>query len=295
MNQIPDANAKRKRLRQRLSEPGLIVAPGIFEMISARLADRLGFDTLYMTGYGTVASYLGLPDAGLASYTDMVNRVAAFAQGTQTPLIADGDTGYGGLLNVAHTIRGYETAGATGIQLEDQEFPKKCGHTPGRRVIDAQDMVRKIKVAVETRTDPDFLIIARTDARTTLGIDEALRRAQAYSDAGADILFVESPESPEEMARIASTFAKPTLINIVEGGRTPLFTKTELEQMGFKMAIYPGSAFLAMGRALEDVYKTLKDNGDTTSITDRLYNFEDFSRLMGFQAVWDFDRKHAQD
>ncbi len=295
MQNLPDPGAKRKRLRQRLSEPGLIVAPGIFEMISARMADKLGFDTLYMTGYGTVASYLGLPDAGLASYTDMVNRAGTFAQGTQTPLIADGDTGYGGLLNVAHTVRGYENAGVTGIQLEDQEFPKKCGHTPGRRVIPMQDMVRKIKVAVESRTDPDFLIVARTDARTTLGLDEALRRAQAYSEAGADILFVESPEGTEEMARIASTFAKPTLINIVEGGRTPALSKTELEQMGFKMAIYPTAAFLAMGQALDKVYQTLKDNGDTTSIRDKLYNFESFSRLMGFEAVWDFDRKHAQD
>ena len=295
MHTIPDPTAKRKRLRQRLGEPGLIVAPGVFEMISARMADRLGFDTLYMTGYGTVASYLGLPDAGLASYTDMVNRAAAFAQGTETPLIADGDTGYGGLLNVAHTVRGYEAAGVTGIQLEDQEYPKKCGHTPGRRVIPLEEMVRKIKVAVESRTDPDFLIVARTDARTPHGLDEALRRAQAYSDAGADILFVESPESTDEMARIAATFAKPTLINIVEGGRTPVLSKTELEQMGFKMAIYPTAAFLAMGQAVENVYQTLRSDGDTTAIRDHLYNFEAFSRLMGFEAVWEFDRNHAQD
>lgn len=295
MHTLPDPNAKRRRLRQRLGEPGLIVAPGVFEMISARMADRLGFDTLYMTGYGTVASYLGLPDAGIASYTDMVNRAGAFAQGTQTPLIADGDTGYGGLLNVAHTVRGYEAAGVTGIQLEDQEYPKKCGHTPGRRVIALEEMVRKIKVAVESRTDPDFLIVARTDARTPHGIDEALRRAQAYSDAGADILFVESPESTDEMARIASTFAKPTLINIVEGGRTPALSKTELEQMGFKMAIYPTAAFLAMGQAVENAYQTLRSDGDTTAIRDRLYDFEAFSRLMGFEAVWEFDRNHAQD
>jgi len=290
-----NAEAKRKKLRQRLSEPGLIVAPGIFEMISARMADKMGFDTLYMSGYGTVASYLGLPDAGLASYTDMVNRAGTFAQGTQTPLIADGDTGYGGLLNVAHTVHGYETAGVTGIQLEDQEFPKKCGHTPGRRVIASNDMVNKIKVAVESRNSQDFLIVARTDARTTLGIDEALRRAEAYSNAGADILFVESPENPEEMAKIAQSFEKPVLINIVEGGRTPLFSKIELEQMGFKMAIYPGTAFLAMGRALEQAYTALKTDGSTLSITDQLYNFEAFSKLMGFESVWEFDRKHADD
>jgi 2,3-dimethylmalate lyase len=289
------AQAKRTRFRQRLSEPGLIVAPGVFEMISARMADRMGFDILYMTGYGAVASYLGLPDAGLATYTDMVSRASAIAQGTETPLIADADTGYGGLLNMAHTVRGYEAAGVTGIQLEDQEFPKKCGHTPGRRVIPMRDMVKKIKVAIESRTSPDFLIVARTDARTTLGLDEALRRADAYCNAGADILFVESPETPEEMAKIAQTFDKPVLINVVEGGRTPIFSKTELEQMGFKMAIYPGSAFLAMGQALETVYSALKNEGSTLSVKDQLYNFEAFSKLMGFEAVWDFDRKHADD
>ena len=162
-------------LKKRLSEPGLVVAPGVYEMVSLRLADQFGFDALYMTGFGTVASYLGLPDAGLATYTDMVNRVSAMAGMAKTPLIADGDTGYGGLLNVHHTVRGYEMAGAAAIQLEDQEFPKKCGHTPGRRVIPKEDMVQKIKVAAEARQSKDFMIIARTDARTTLGLDEALR------------------------------------------------------------------------------------------------------------------------
>jgi 2-methylisocitrate lyase-like PEP mutase family enzyme len=290
-----DTEAKRKKLRQRLSEPGILIAPSIFDMISARIADKMGFDTLYMSGYGTVASYLGLPDAGLASYTDMVNRAGTFAQGTQTPLIADGDTGYGGLLNVAHTVHGYETAGVTGIQLEDQEFPKKCGHTPGRRVIAVKNMVNKIKVAAESRHSKDFLIVARTDARTSLGIDEALRRAEAYSHAGADILFVESPESPEEMAKIAQSFDAPVLINIVEGGRTPLFSKLELEQMGFKIAIYPGTGFLAMGQAIERSFTALKNDGSTLSIADQLYNFESFSKLMGFESVWEFDRKHADD
>src|SRR5690606_6397228 len=184
------AAEKRARLRARLSEPGMIVAPGIYDMISVRIADRMGFDALYMTGYGTVASYLGLPDAGLATYTDMVNRAGTFARAANTPLIADGDTGYGGLLNVAHTVKGYEAAGVAGIQLEDQEFPKKCGHTPGRRVIPMEDMVKKIRVAAEAREDENFLIIARTDARSSLGLDEALRRAEAYGKAGADILFV---------------------------------------------------------------------------------------------------------
>ncbi|MEA3084819.1 MAG: hypothetical protein QOC89_2516, partial [Paraburkholderia sp.] len=208
--------SKRQTLKARFARREIVTAPGIFDMISAKMADSMGFECLYMTGFGTVASYLGLPDAGLATYTDMVNRVAAFCGGTNTPMICDGDTGYGGLLNVAHTVRGYEQAGAAGIQLEDQEFPKKCGHTPGRRVIPVEDMVRKIKVAVESRSDRDFQVVARTDARTSLGLDEALRRGEAYAKAGADVLFIESPESIEELETIGRTFDVPLLVNVVE-------------------------------------------------------------------------------
>jgi 2-methylisocitrate lyase-like PEP mutase family enzyme len=188
---------KRQKLAARLKRPELIAAPGIFELISAKIADRMGFECLYVTGYGLVASHLGLPDAGLATYSDMVGRVSQIAKMTETPFIADADTGYGGLLNVQHTVRGYEEAGSCGIQLEDQEFPKKCGHMLGRRVIAAEDMAAKVRVAVASRSDPNFLVIARTDARTTHGLDEALRRAEAYLKAGADVLFVDSPESPE--------------------------------------------------------------------------------------------------
>lgn len=289
------AASKRQRLRNRFAAPGMLVAPGIFELISAKIADRMGFDALYMTGYGTVASYLGLPDAGLATYTDMVNRATAFAQATDTPIIADGDTGYGGLLNVAHTVKGYEAGGVAGIQLEDQEFPKKCGHTPGRRVIPMADMVKKIKVAVEARTDPNFMIVARTDARTTKGLSEAIERMHAYSDAGADILFVESPESAEELKQVAASFSKPVLVNVVEGGRTPVLPKQELEAMGFKLAIYPTLGFLAMGKAVEEAYSILLKEGSSVSAQDRLYNFTEFSKLMGFQQVWDFDKAHADD
>ena len=196
---------RKAALAARLRRKEFTAAPGVFELISARIADGMGFEALYMTGYGTVASYLGLPDAGLASYTDMVNRVGAIAGATRTPLVADGDTGYGGLLNIEHTVRGYEKAGAAAIQLEDQEFPKKCGHTPGRRVIPIEQMVAKIRVALESRDSKDFLIIARTDARTGYGLDEALRRGEAYAEAGADVLFIESPESVEEMAKIGRT------------------------------------------------------------------------------------------
>src|SRR6516164_715642 len=214
----------------------VIAAPGVYDMVSLRMAAAMGFDALYMTGYGVVASHLGLPDAGLASYSDMVGRVEAMAAATDTPLIADGDTGYGGLLNVRHTVQGYERAGAAAIQLEDQEFPKKCGHTPDRRVISADDMVRKIAVAVEARRNPDFLIIARTDSRTSLGLMEAIRRARAYTEAGADMLFVESPESEEEMAEIGRELGhKPLIANMVEGGRTPMLAPRRLAELGYAL------------------------------------------------------------
>ena len=284
----------RSALRARLNQPGLVVAPGVFDMVSLRLADSFGFDALYMTGYGTVASHMGLPDAGLATYSDMVGRVTAMAGMARTPLIADADTGYGGLLNMRHTIRGYEAAGAAAIQLEDQEFPKKCGHTPGRRVIPMDDMVRKIRVAVESRTDPDFLIIARTDARTSLGLDEALRRAEAYAKAGADILFVESPESEEEMRRIGRSFDVPLLANMVERGRTPVLTREELESIGYKLAIFPVTALLAAVQAMTQVYGQFKAQGSSAGGSTALYDFGDLTKLMGFEDVWAFEKRYAE-
>lgn len=285
---------RKTSLKDMLRKGRLIAAPGIYDMISMRIADRMGFDALYMTGYGTVASYLGLPDAGLASYTDMVDRVRTMCAMSDTPIICDGDTGYGGLLNVAHTVKGYEAAGAGAIQLEDQEFPKKCGHTPGRRVIPVADMVRKIKVAVEARSG-DMLIIARTDARTTLGLDEALRRAEAYARAGADVLFIESPESEQELARIGATFDLPLLVNIVESGRTPVLPPKVLEEMGFALAIYPALGFLSAGYALETAYGHLHRTRTSLDNPVPMADFMAFSRMMGFQAVWEFDKRHAED
>ena len=282
-------------LAARLQQPGLIVAPGIHDGVSARLADRMGFDCLYMTGYGSVASSLGLPDAGLASYTQMLDRVAMIARTVKTPFIADGDTGYGGLLNVAHAVRGYEAAGAGAIQLEDQVFPKKCGHTPNRRVIPAEDMVRKIRGAAESRTSKDFLIVARTDARTEHGIDEALRRAELYGKAGADILFVESPESEDEMRTICERVDKPLLANMVEGGRTPVKSRQVLEQLGYRIAIFPVTALLAATEAMAAAYAALKAQGSSAGMAQPLYPFSQMSTLMGFQEVWDFEKKYAED
>ena len=283
-----------RSLAERLRQGEFISAPGIFELISARIADRLGFPALYMTGYGTVASYLGLPDAGLASFTDMLDRVRQICAATKTPVIADADTGYGGLLNVAHTVRGYEQAGAAAIQIEDQEFPKKCGHTPGRRVIPLADMVAKIEVAVASRENDDFLIIARTDARTGYGLDEALRRGDAFAAAGADVLFIEAPESIEEMRTIGARFDKPLIANIVDGGKTPILGVDELRDLGYDMAIFPATGFLAMGQALESVYGHIRQQGSSKGVTTPLYDFNAFSELMGFPAVWEFERRWAK-
>jgi len=272
----------------------VIAAPGVHDMVSLRMASRLGFEALYMTGYGTVASHLGLPDAGLASYADMVGRVEAMARMAGAPLIADGDTGYGGLLNVAHTVRGYERAGAAAIQLEDQEFPKKCGHTPHRRVIPREEMVRKIRVAVEARSSPDFLVIARTDARGALGLAEAIRRAQAYAESGADLLFVESPESEPEMAEIGRELgSKPLVANMVEGGRTPVLSATRLAELGYALAIYPVTGLLAAAAALDQVYRQIRATGSSLGAPAPLYPFTEMNRLMGFEEVWRFDREHA--
>ena len=282
------------RLKQRLQQDEILIAPGVFDLISAKVADSAGCEALYMTGYGVVASYLGLPDAGLATYTDMVDRVGRIAHGISAPLIADGDTGYGGLLNVQHTVRGYEAAGAAAIQLEDQEFPKKCGHVEGRRVIPTEDMVDKVKVAAESRDSGDFLIVARTDARTVHGLDEALRRVEAYAQAGADVLFVESPESEEEMCTICERFDLPLLANMVEGGRTPVLARDVLQEIGFSIALFPASGFLSAAAALRKTYETLGTNGSTAGQPLDLYPFEDFSRLMGFEDVWAFEKAHGR-
>ena len=285
---------KRGALAARIRKREWTSLPGIFEMISARIADGMGFPALYMTGYGTVASYLGLPDAGLATYTDMLDRVAKFAEVCKTPFIADGDTGYGGLLNLERTVRGYERAGAAGIQIEDQQFPKKCGHTPGRRVIPLEEAAAKIKLAVESRDSKDFLIVARTDARGAHGLDEALKRGEAFAKAGADVLFIESPQSPEEMERIGKAFkGKPLLANIVEGGLTPVLPVNELQRVGYSIAIYPGTAFLAMGAALRKIYAHIQETGSSIGAPVPLDDFKAFSKLMGFEQVWDFEKKWA--
>lgn len=278
-------------LAGRLRNGEFITAPGVYDMISARIADRLGFPALYMTGSGVVASHLGLPDAGIATFTEMVDRATMIVAGTTTPLIADADTGYGGALNVRHTVRGYEHAGVAAIQIEDQAYPKKCGHTSGHRLVPTDEMVTKIKVALDSRDDADFLVIARTDARKAVGHDEAMRRLEAYQEAGADILFFEAPANVEEMADAARRFDTPLMANMVEGGATPVLTPNELEALGFRVAIFPASGFLAATEALTRVYAALHDTGSSTADGAPLHSFKDFIDLMGFDEVLEFESR----
>ena len=285
--------ANAQTLRQIIDSGEFIVAPGVFEMISARVADQMGFKALYMTGYGATASYLGLPDAGIATYSEMVDCAGRIARGTSTPLIADADTGYGGLLNVHRTIQGYEAAGVQGIQIEDQVTPKKCGHTLGREVVPLAEMVQKIQVACDARSKEDTLIIARTDSRTEHGLDEALRRGEAFAKAGADVVFIESPESEEELQKVGATIDAPLLANMVPNGRTPIIPSETLKAWGFNIAIYPSAGFSAVAETLRQAYTHLSVKG--TTLGTEVQTYEDGNRsmheLMGFQDVWDFEKK----
>ncbi len=271
-----------------------ITAPGVFDMISAKIADRIGFHALYMTGSGTVASHLGLPDAGIATYSDMVERAGRIASGTTTPLIADADTGYGGPVNVRETVRGYERAGVSAIQIEDQAFPKKCGHLTGQKLIPAEEMITKIRVAVDSRASDETLIIARTDARKAVGRDEALRRSELYIEAGADILFYEAPSDVEEMQDICKRFSSsvPLMANMVNGGATPVMTPDELRAMGYRLAIFPAAGFLAACEALTSAYTALHDQGRVEGNGTSLFPFSEFNDLMGFPDVVAFEDRY---
>ena len=285
---------QRAALAARIRRREFFVAPGVYDMVSARIADSMGFTALYMTGYGATASYLGVPDVGLASYRDMVGRAGQIAAASSTPLIADADTGYGGLLNVRQTIRGYEAAGVAALHIEDQIDPKRCGHTPGKQVVPIKDMVRKIEVAVDSRDSDDFIIIARTDARAPLGLDDACRRAEAYAKAGADVLFVEALDGEAEMELVGGRFDHPLLINIT-GGLTPVLPAERLREMGYTIAIYPGAAFGAAAKAAMGIYESLKADGSTLNCTVPRMQGMAMHEMMGFPEVWDFERKWAED
>ncbi|MCT8176581.1 oxaloacetate decarboxylase [Variovorax sp. CY25R-8] len=283
-------------LREKLERREFIVIPGLQDMIAATMAAKVGFDIVYGSGFWLTASSLGLPDAGIATYTQMLDRMATLVRSSGgAAVIADADTGYGGLLNVHHTVRGYEAAGVTAIQLEDQEFPKKCGHTPFKRCVPVQDMVDKIRVAAEAREDKkNFLIIARTDARAELGVDEALRRLEAYARAGADILFFEAPQSEDEMRRACAAFELPMMANMSDGGKTPMLDAQTLREIGFSLAIYPSMTSLAAAAAMERALRHLKASGGSLAPGDDLFDFNEFCRRIGFEEVWDFEKRWAR-
>ena len=242
-----------------LKAPGILVLPGAFDALSARIAVRSGAKAVYMTGFGVAGASFGVPDIGLVNAEQMIERARVIA-GTiaPVPLIADGDNGHGGPLNVARLVRAYEQSGAQCIQLEDQVSPKRCGHMEGKEVIPRAEAAAKIRAAVEARSSSTFKIMARTDARATHDLDEALRRGEAFLKAGADILFIEAPRSEEELAKAAKTFSgTPLVANLVEDGKTPMLTPEALQQMGYKIALYPISALLAASAALEQVYAKL--------------------------------------
>jgi 2-methylisocitrate lyase-like PEP mutase family enzyme len=273
-----------------------IVAPGVFEMFSAKIADRMEFKALYMTGYGISASHLGLADAGLVTYRDMVERARTIANGTSKPLIADADTGFGGLINVRETVRGYEAAGVQAIQIEDQEMPKKCGHTPNRRVLPLADALKRIEVALEARGSEDFLVIARTDARTSLGLDEAIRRGMAFAAAGADIVFVESPESEDEFRRVGEALKGKAwlLANMVPTGRSPVVSAESLKSYGFSIAIYPSAGMGPACAALDAAYRHLLQHGSTAGSPVPAYDMQQLHTLVGFPDVWAFEQRHVE-
>ena len=248
-------------LRRMLNEPGIIVAPGAYDGISARLIERHGFKAVYMTGAGTAASALGQADLGLTTLTEMATHAGHIASCISLPLIADADTGYGNPLNVIRTVREYERAGVAALHLEDQVFPKKCGHIAGKAVIPMKEFAEKIRAAAENRTDPDFVIIARTDARAVNGIDDAIERGLRYREAGADVIFVEAPTSREEIERVAREIKAPLLSNQVPGGKTPGLTVTELEKLGYKMVIFPVVSLMSATLAIESALTKLKEHG----------------------------------
>jgi 2-methylisocitrate lyase-like PEP mutase family enzyme len=280
------------RLKGLIQRDSILVVPAAFDMVSAKIIEKTGFEAVYLSGFGQSASHLGLPDAGLMTFTEMVERVHNMAGAVSLPLLADGNTGYGGIVNVRRTVQEFEWAGASAIQLEDQEMPKKCGHTGGKRLIDAREMVLKIEAAVESRRSDDFLIIARTDARSVLGFEEAIKRGKMYGEAGSDIIFIESPQTEKELRIVGESFDKPTMANMVEGGKSPVLKAKELEWMGFKIVVFPVTCLLVAAKAIQKAMEVLKDKGTTQKLFGEMMGFEEFNSLIGFPEVRSFEEKY---
>jgi 2,3-dimethylmalate lyase len=280
-------------LRAMIGHGRIVAAPGAYDALSALLIEQAGFEAIYLTGNGQAASMLGLPDVGLITLSEMAERIRNIRAVTSVPLIADADVGYGSLISVRRTMREFEAAGASAIQLEDQVSPKKCGHELGRQIVLTGEMEQRLRAAVDGRENSDTLIIARTDARTTHGLHEAISRGVAYARAGADVVFVESPESESELREITSSIPVPTLANMVETGRTPYLSTRRLEEIGFAIAIYPATAFLAATRAVTTAMQRLHRDGRIEDLTD-LASLQEYHQVLGFSTYTDLESKLGQ-
>jgi len=283
------------RLRELLTGSDLIVAPGAYDALSARLIAQAGFPVVYMTGFGTAASVLGQPDVGLLTMSEMVSRAAALAVVVgDLPLIADADTGYGNPINVHRTIREYERAGVAGLHIEDQVWPKKCGHMEGKQVIPQDEMVQKIHAAVDARQDADFVIIARTDANAVHGLEVAIQRGLAYREAGADVIFIEAPRSVAELRTIAQTFPDvPLLFNWAESGKTPALSLDEIRALGYKLVLFPVSMLFAATHAMLGLLEVLKQGQTSTPFAAHMVSFSQFTDYIGLPEIQALERRYG--
>jgi 2,3-dimethylmalate lyase len=283
---------KAKLVRRYLSEKGQLVMPGVFDALSAKIAARAGFEVIFITGYSLSATLLGEPDFGLLTQTEVVTAAQRICSVVDTPVIVDADTGYGNAINVIRTVHDLIRAGAAGMFLEDQVWPKRCGHMKGKQVIPLDEQLKKLRAAIEARSDHDFYIVARTDSRQALGLTEAIARGIAFKEAGADAVFVEAPENKGEMKEIASHVPGPLVANMLERGVTPLMDPQELKELGFDLIVWPLAPLYSIAKSLSDVYATLRRDGSTTKILDRLMPFDDFNEIVGLEEKYSQDQKY---
>ena len=283
---------KAKLVRRHLSEKGQLIMPGVFDALSAKIASRAGFEVIFITGYSLSATLLGEPDFGLLTQTEVVSAAERICSVTDTPVIVDADTGYGNAINVIRTVQDLSRAGAAGMFLEDQVWPKRCGHMKGKQVIPLDEQLKKLRAAIEARNDHDFYIVARTDSRQALGLSEAIARGIAFKEAGADAVFVEAPESKAEMKEIARHVPGPLVANMLERGVTPLMSPQELKELGFDLIVWPLAPVYSVAQSLAEVYSTLRRDGSTTRILDRLMPFDDFNEIVGLEEKYLLDQKY---
>ena len=283
------------RLRALLAQPNILIAPGAADALTARLIQEAGFDAVYATGAGIANTQFALPDIGLISSTEMITHIRRIVQAVDVPVIADADTGYGNPLNVMRTVQEYEHAGVAAIQLEDQVSPKKCGHFEGKDVVSAEEMAQKIRAAVQARTDPDLVIVARTDALATHGFAEAMRRAKLYAAHGADVIFVEALRTPEQIEQAPREITTPLLFNMTEGAKTPMYSASELQSLGFKIVIYPNTALRVAIQAVQASLTVLKTKGTSAALLSRMATWEERQRIVRLEQFEQLDRQFTND